>query len=629
MKDIDTLVRASDAVDEVGNNKSKYQLLRNLVMQLRKCCLHPFLFAGAEVNIANTTLGELISASGKLAVLDKMLLSMFKNGNRTVIFSQFTSMLDILEDYCAMRGWKYCRFDGSTPRAQRNYIINNFNAPDSDIFIFLMITKSGGLGINLQTADTCILYDSDWNPQPDLQAMARVHRIGQKKVVHIYRLVSAGTVEERVLQRAEKKLYLDQMVNRGITTDMENDDDEAGLTASELLSTLKFGSNAIFRSTNELPSNSEIDSITDRKRTEKTSCGLLKGGASNTAEDFNVDVELTDTQTFGGVNFREIRDLQCKTGGTKNKTINKLKEEWSDLNKLADMNGGRGKRNKKNRIMNIKDDNGTTHQVFSINNYDLTNGEPSVFKGETKKTSGMSNPKREKKGGVTHVNQDICQICGDFGDLILCPRCPISVHPRCCGLNNKTFQNCTHHNCIRCNKSSSEAGGLLFACDTCPSAYCEDCLPSSCVRYLGYTTERLQKLGYEGNSRTVYIHCSKQCENVARKDFNWKQTNEVVQRCPDDINVSYAFGSEALSVQEIAKKHAEINVQAIVPIMQQNHETGTQESSSKSLSREKRVAHKVIEVPRYTPTKIEQRRNKTNSNTLAQRSVVAEVIEID
>ncbi len=103
-----------------------------------------------------TTVEELIATSGKLAVLDKLLLSLFKKGHRTCIFSQFTSMLNILEDYCILRGWRYCRFDGSTPRAQRNHIINQFNAPGSNDFIFLMSTRSGGLGINLQTADTCM-----------------------------------------------------------------------------------------------------------------------------------------------------------------------------------------------------------------------------------------------------------------------------------------------------------------------------------------------------------------------------------------------------------------------------------------------------------------------------------------
>lgn len=199
MKDIDTLVRASDvaAADEDSNEKNllssqkstlakpSYTVLNNLVMQLRKCCNHPFLFEGAESSIEETTIANLIAASGKLAVLDKLLRSLFLKGHRTVIFSQFTKVLDILDDYCNMRGWKYCRFDGSTARAKRNYIINKFNAPESEDFVFLMSTRSGGMGINLQTADTCILFDSDWNPQPDIQAMARVHRIGQTKTVHV------------------------------------------------------------------------------------------------------------------------------------------------------------------------------------------------------------------------------------------------------------------------------------------------------------------------------------------------------------------------------------------------------------------------------------------------------------
>ncbi|KAJ1617299.1 P-loop containing nucleoside triphosphate hydrolase protein, partial [Pavlovales sp. CCMP2436] len=109
-----------------------------------------------------------------------------------------------IQDYCELAGWRYVRLDGSTNRVQRTVDINSFNAPGSKVFLFLMSTRAGGLGINCQTADTCILYDSDWNPQPDVQAMARVHRIGQTKKVHVYRLVTAGTVEMRILQRAEK-----------------------------------------------------------------------------------------------------------------------------------------------------------------------------------------------------------------------------------------------------------------------------------------------------------------------------------------------------------------------------------------------------------------------------------------
>ena len=154
MNEIESLVKLTeqDDVDSTG----KGTMLRNLIMQLREICLHPYLFDFAETDTSATGVEELIATSGKLAVLDKLLRSMFKNGHRTCIFSQFTSMLNILEDYCVLRGWNYCRFDGSTPRAQRNHIINRFNAPGSDVFIFLMSTRSGGLGINLQTADTCM-----------------------------------------------------------------------------------------------------------------------------------------------------------------------------------------------------------------------------------------------------------------------------------------------------------------------------------------------------------------------------------------------------------------------------------------------------------------------------------------
>lgn len=148
---------------------TRHALLRALFMQLRKCCNHPFLFEGAEGDPNTTSLEDLVSSSGKLAVLDMLLLSLFQKGNRAVLFTQFTMLLDLLEDYCLMRGWKYCRLDGSTERARRNYLIQRFNEPRSPYFLFLMSTRSGGMGLNLQSADTCILFDSDWNPQCDIQ----------------------------------------------------------------------------------------------------------------------------------------------------------------------------------------------------------------------------------------------------------------------------------------------------------------------------------------------------------------------------------------------------------------------------------------------------------------------------
>jgi len=568
MNEIESLVRLTEAQDGDGDpnaSAGKHTMLRNLIMQLRKACLHPYLFDFAEPDAKTTSVEELIATSGKLAVLDKLLLSMFKNGHRTCIFSQFTSMLDILEDYCALRGWRYCRFDGSTPRAQRNHIINQFNAPGSQIFIFLMSTRSGGLGINLQTADTCILYDSDWNPQPDLQAMARVHRIGQTKTVHVYRLLSAGTVEERIVERAEKKLYLDQMVNRGTSNrDME----DAGLSTSELLASLKFGSNAVFSSSNDLPTDSDIEKVTNRNRSEDCSDGNLKGGATQTASGFDKNKELTDTRQFCGVDFRKLREEKearekehyhgKSLPNGKGKLLDKLKQHWKIMQTGESIDEmGKGKRDRKSRLIQVKSDGsglGPFASVLRMNDYDLQSGEPSSWGRETKKIVTVELKRTVHK----FINQDFCQICGDGGMLIECPRCPVSVHAICCGLKVHEFQSCTHHHCVECGKSAGGAGGLIYRCQSCPNAYCPDCMPKEGPhRYLGMNVPRFEKLDFQGNRLYYYIHCSEQCEEVARVEFGFRVDN-LKPKLPPSMDVTFAFGKDALDVKDLAKKFKEV-----------------------------------------------------------------------
>ncbi|NWS60713.1 SMCA5 regulator, partial [Chunga burmeisteri] len=123
-----------------------------------------------------------------------------------------TRVLDILEDYCMWRNYEYCRLDGQTPHDERQASINAYNELGSSKFVFMLSTRAGGLGINLATADVVILYDSDWNPQVDLQAMDRAHRIGQTKTVRVFRFITDNTVEERIVERAEMKLRLDSIV---------------------------------------------------------------------------------------------------------------------------------------------------------------------------------------------------------------------------------------------------------------------------------------------------------------------------------------------------------------------------------------------------------------------------------
>ena len=170
-------------------------------MQLRKACNHPYMFDGIEHEGAEEWGEHIVENCGKLKFMDRLLKKIYDKKEQVLVFSNFTSFLDIFEDYCAMRGYKYCRLDGSTELEDREQYIRDFTKPDSEVFLFLLSTRAGGLGLNLMSANHVILYDSDWNPQVDLQAMDRAHRIGQKKKVYVYRLITKSTVEEKILER--------------------------------------------------------------------------------------------------------------------------------------------------------------------------------------------------------------------------------------------------------------------------------------------------------------------------------------------------------------------------------------------------------------------------------------------
>ncbi|KAF1327052.1 Swi snf matrix actin dependent regulator of subfamily a, partial [Globisporangium splendens] len=196
----------------------KTNSVRNRAMQLRKCCNHPYLFdeplnASGELD----TDERMVHAAGKLEVMDKMLKRLKRDGHKVLIFSQMTNVLDILEDYMGLRGYSFCRLDGSTDLRARQEQMDAFNKKNGgsdgeDIFCFLLSTRAGGLGINLISADTVIFYDSDWNPQQDNQAQDRCHRLGQTKEIVVYRLVTENSFENRMIARAIEKRKLERVV---------------------------------------------------------------------------------------------------------------------------------------------------------------------------------------------------------------------------------------------------------------------------------------------------------------------------------------------------------------------------------------------------------------------------------
>ncbi|CAO3640243.1 unnamed protein product [Cunninghamella blakesleeana] len=202
--------------------------LNNTIMQLRKICNHPFVFEGVEnaVNPSRQSNDMLYRTAGKFELLDRMLPKLRETGHRVLIFFQMTQIMSIMEDFMNYRGFAYLRLDGSTKSDDRSQLLQIFNAPDSPYFVFLLSTRAGGLGLNLQTADTVIIFDSDWNPHQDLQAQDRAHRIGQTKEVRIFRLVSANSIEENILARANYKLDIDGKVIQAGKFDNRSTDED-------------------------------------------------------------------------------------------------------------------------------------------------------------------------------------------------------------------------------------------------------------------------------------------------------------------------------------------------------------------------------------------------------------------
>lgn len=195
-------------------SKISHLKLRNMLMSLRKACNHPFqmdwpVYSGTDEYVVDKSI---VNTSGKMLLLQRLLSALFAKGHKVLVFSQFTNMLDILQAWCEdIEDMHVCRIDGSVDQETRRSQISEFNT-NMDFKLFLLSTRAGGLGINLTSADTVVLFDSDWNPQVDLQAMDRVHRIGQKKPVIVYRLVSANTIETKILEKATGKRRLEKVV---------------------------------------------------------------------------------------------------------------------------------------------------------------------------------------------------------------------------------------------------------------------------------------------------------------------------------------------------------------------------------------------------------------------------------
>lgn len=375
---------------EKGAKSSNVGNLHNIFMELRKCCNHPYLIKGVELietqhlgtSDDETLMQHLIEASGKLVLVDKLLPKLRESGHKVLIFSQMIRVLDILEDYLSWRRWGYERIDGRVRGIDRQQAIDRFCNPSSDKFVFLLCTRAGGQGINLTAADTVIIFDSDWNPQNDIQAQARCHRIGQEKDVKVYRLVTRGTYEEDMFERASKKLGLDQAILQDMGFEEGNKKKEkeslADIKKEEIDRLLKKGAYAVLNDDDTAAdafTAEDIDQILQRRTR------LLKVGgdqprapsafskasfASEAPEAGKEELDLSDPhfwqklmpsaaekpllEAFDDAQPRTRRQVQRYTMGEDVSSEEQEEESSDDVGYTASGSGGRKRFNKGDRV---------------------------------------------------------------------------------------------------------------------------------------------------------------------------------------------------------------------------------------------------------------------------------------
>ncbi|KAJ9644614.1 hypothetical protein H2199_003577 [Coniosporium tulheliwenetii] len=470
----------------IATNKSAWRKLMNLVMQLRKCCNHPYLLPNAAP--VPYLVGEhVILASGKFVVLRKILQDLIvEKRKKVLIFSGFTGMLDCTEDLLALIGgngtdFRYLRLDGQTGRARRNLAIRMFNDRASEYKAMLISTRAGGLGINLASATDVIFLDEDWNPQIMLQAEARAHRIGQTQPVTVYKLCTQGTVEEQMMGRIRKKLYLSAKItesmqnnygtptksNKGRKTAEGVSDDVPQLGTTQLMSLVRRGAQTL--------SHPEIDAtemlswdlptILEKCRDKPSDPHVSEQSASSSSEaeekKWLSAMEKVECAVFDGRKYQKQLPADDRI----------LSPEITRADRRKDKN--------------------TTVMVdgFAINKESMQCADWEAVPTMAGKDPRLAEVKREKKPEI--VNQEDCL-------------------PKAFEAKIKAFGStfCPQHSCFDCEKSTSDAGNLIYRCRWCEKGFCEDCLNFDRADLIGETLPEYEAIGFtKPENHAFYIRC--------------------------------------------------------------------------------------------------------------------------
>ncbi|KUJ06874.1 uncharacterized protein LY89DRAFT_602538 [Mollisia scopiformis] len=546
-----TIQREQELNTSGETKKSEWQKLMNLLMQLRKVCNHPYQLQNAEPDPYYTG-DHVITASGKFIVLEKLVKELVvKQKKKILIFSGFTKMLDLVEEFLLLRGgdgtsFRSMRIDGSTARARRNLGIRMFNDLNSEYRVMLISTRAGGLGINLATASDVVLLDQDWNPQITLQAEARAHRIGQKNPVTIYKLISQGTVEEQMMGRIQKKLYLSAKVteamqdihtkfgagNKSRKRDTTEDDSMPQLSTNQLMTLLRRGATAISRPEVDVNEMLSWDWETTVAKCKDNPADMVV--KQDAVPDAKIDEEA-ERKWLSEMERVEASIFEGKklAKGARNNSNKDIAQEFFSR---ADRRVGK-------------------NTTVMVDGYAVSKESMNCAWGEAIPTMAgkdprLAEPKRSKKAGV--IPQEHCQVCLDGGELHCCKLCPRAYHYEC--LDNAyqakargwTF-NCPQHRCFDCSQGTTEAGGMLYRCRWCERAYCEDCLDMEKTTLIGNSLMEYELLGYPEMAQAFYIQCAACNENHEQNPNNKKLCDDLAEGIRLTYESRFIDGSRELS----------------------------------------------------------------------------------
>ncbi|KAL0564816.1 hypothetical protein V5O48_017222 [Marasmius crinis-equi] len=505
-----------------NNDNPQWKKLMNLLMQLRKICDHPYLIDDAEPDPYK--FGEhVVAASSKMIVIDKILAEVLPKGEKVLIFSQWHGMLNLMEEMLHLRNIKYARLDGSTKRARRTLDIKLFQHESSNIQVYLISTKAGGLGINLTRASTVIMADSDWNPQNDLQAIARAHRIGQKKVVNVYRLICGGSVEDQMLDRIRRKLFLSVKLMGSDNASAQSGDEASMMRSSELMDILRKGSSAL----SEESAGIDLDSFLaapfakilegsqsrESARDAKMKHDLKEGGEGGD-EKLVHDAEEEQKRLLSGVAAVRCRLFEG------NLVERKKQEEKQEAVVML---------TKRRRSENLVKVGGMAYLVDKPKEVIQKKVEP------------------PKKVRPVLDWQDLCQHCEDGGNLVCCNFCPRVFHAQCAGLTkkeaSKAMVSCSQHACWDCQRRTTDAGGMLFRCRICPRAFCEDCLEDPYQPVDEFLPE-FELLGRKPNPSAYFVVC-KHCLELSKTEPKWwREWQQSFKKVEKELDRKYAAQSQ-------------------------------------------------------------------------------------